>query len=265
MPTTEPPKPRNPKPLLFDQARHSLGRIWLRPQIESDRPPKAKEEGRYLKLTFRLNDKPDLAVMNELALHLQYLPHVDQIKFEDLYAPKEQITAFMQLIIQAGKLRPLIRRIHERRQLRRVAEMMTGAKKVEAPESLIKLHLEPNHHPAYDWSNASEVSDHSSRLSEQSRDQRKKSGTWPPTQARLSTNGSLPIGQPSAEYQVDLPGPGTLVSTFVPQRVNTTDFAAHGQANGKLPLAFRHLQVGDSNIYSKSRHNCIYQDRPSSK
>ncbi len=68
------PDSTNPKPLLFDQARHSFGRIWLRPQVQSDKPPKAANEGRYLKLTFRLNEKPDLAVMNELALNLQYLP-----------------------------------------------------------------------------------------------------------------------------------------------------------------------------------------------
>ena len=233
LPTTAPPKPRNPKPLLFDQARHSFGRIWLRPQNETDKPPKAKEEGRYLKLTFRLNDNPDLAVMNELAVHLQYLPHVDQIRFEDLYAPKEQITDFMQLIIQAGRLRPLIRRIHAKRQLRKLAEMNNGTNKVVASESLIKLHLEQNQHPAYDWSGASEVTDHSSEHPEGSRAQGKKSESWPPVQTRSSANGSLPKGQTSAEYLVDLPGPGTLVSTFVPRRVNTMDAPAHGKIEGQ--------------------------------
>lgn len=241
MPTTEPPKPPNPKPLLFDQARHSFGKIWLRPQILTDRPPKAKEEGRYLKLTFRLNDKPDLAVMNELAVHLQFLPHVDQIRFEDLYAPKEQITDFMQLVLQAGKLRPLIRKIHAKRQMRKLAEMSTGENKSETPKSLIKLHLEHNHHPAYDWSGASEVTNHSRKPSDQSSDQGKESGAGPPTQAMPFANASLSNGQLSAEYKMDLPGPGTLVSTFVPRRVNTMHELPQEQRNGTTQTCPRSL------------------------
>ncbi len=234
MPICEPPKPSNPKPLLFDQARHSFGKIWLRPQVETDRPPRAREEGRYLKLTFRLNANPDLAVMNELALHLQFLPHVDQIRFEDLYAPKEQITDFMKLVLQARKLKPLIRKIHAKRQLRKIAEMRMGENGTETPSSLLKLTLDHNHHPAYDWSSASEVSDHSPKHSEQSRDQQKKSGTWQSAQATSSTNDSLTNNQMSAEYKVDLPGPGTLVSTFVPRHVNSMHELPQEQANGMI-------------------------------
>lgn len=244
MPITEPPEPSNPKPLLFDQARHSFGKIWLRPQVETDRPPKAKEEGRYLKLTFRLNANPDLAVMNELALHLQFLPHVDQVRFEDLYAPKEQITDFMHLVLQAGKLRPLIRKIHAKRQLRRIAEMRTGEKGIETPPSLLKLTLDQNHHPAYDWSSASEVSDHSPR------DQRRKSGTWPPAQAIPSKNGSLPNCQLPAGYKLNVPGPGTIVSTFVPECVNTTHGLPQEQANGTILLSSHSpTRRGDDGAY----------------
>lgn len=234
LPITEPPKPENPKPLLFDQARHSFGKIWLRPQVETDGSAKAKEEGRYLKLTFRLNANPDLAVMNELALHLQFLPYVDQIRFEDLYAPKEQITDFMMLVLQAGKLRPLIRKIHAKRQLRRIAEMRTGQDGVEPPSSLLKLTLDQNHHPAYDWSSASEVSNHGPR------DQRKKSGTWPPPRATSLTHGSLPNGQLSEEYKVDVPGPGTIVSTFVPRPATSIDDLSQEQANGMIQTSLRY-------------------------
>ena len=231
MPITEPPEPSNPKPLLFDQARHSFGKIWLRPQVLTDRPPKAKGEGRYLKLTFRLNDNPDLAVMNELAVHLQFLPHVDQIRFEDLSAPKEQITDFMHLVLQARKLRPLVRKLHAKRQLRKIAEMRMGEHGDQTPSSLLKLTLDQNHHPAYDWSSASRVSDHSPAYPKRSRDKDKKSETWPPAQIP-SSNGSLPNGQASAEYRVDLPGPGTLVSTFVPRGVDTMNGILQEQANG---------------------------------
>lgn len=276
MPVTEPPKPSNPKPLLFDQARHSFGKIWLRPQVETDRPPKAEEEGRYLKLTFRLNDNPDLAVMNELAVHLQFLPHVDQIRFEDLYAPKEQITDFMKLVLQARKIRPLIRKIHAKRQLRRITEMRTGENGIEAPSSLLKLTLDHTHHPAYDWSSASEVSNHSPEYSEQSRDQRKKSGTWPPAQAVSSSKDSLPNGQLSTEYKMDLPGPGTLVSTFVPRRVNTMLGTSQEQTNGTIqPSPRSPSRRGDDDAYDTagtvahadtgSSHNEDRRKRPRSQ
>ena len=232
MPVSESSQSANPKPLLFDQARHSFGKIWLRPQVETDRPPKAKAEGRYLKLTFRLNDDPDLAVMNELALHLQFLPHVDQIRFEDLYAPKEQITNFMQLVLQAGKLRPLIRKIHAKRQLRKLTETEKGDNGVQSPPSLLKLKLDHKYHPAYDWSGASRVHDHSPKKSEQLRDQEKRSETWPPTQATSSVNGHPPDGQLSAEYRMNLPGPGTLVSTFVLPPEDKMHVLPQEQANG---------------------------------
>lgn len=190
------PDATNPKPLLFDQARHSFGRIWLRPQVQFDRPPKAADEGRYLKLTFRLNEKPDLAVMNELALHLQYLPHVDQVRFDDLYAPKEQIANFMNTVVQASKLKPLIRKIHARRQLRKVAGL-TGQKREETPSSLIKLHLEQTAHSAYDWSDTRRDHAYSPIDSQQAQDGIRKSGTWPPIQGKALSNGSLSNGSSS--------------------------------------------------------------------
>lgn len=189
------PDTTNPKPLLFDQARHSFGRIWLRPQVQSERPPKAVNEGRYLKLTFRLNEKPDLAVMNELALNLQYLPHVDQVRFDDLCAPKEQIADFMNMVIQASKLKPLMRKIHARRQLRKVAKL-TGQKHEETPSSLIKLHLEQSSHSAYDWDSTSSDLHYNPVVSQQAQDRMKKSGTWPPFRGRV-TNGSLSSGGPA--------------------------------------------------------------------
>ena len=209
MPITEPPQPSNPKPLLFDQARHSYGKIWLRPQVVIDRPPNPHQEGRYLKLKFRLNATPDLAVMNELATHLQFLPHVDQISFEDLYAPKEQITSFMQLIVQAIRLRPLIRRIHAKRQMRKISEMRRGENGDPPPSSLLKLTLDQNHPAAYDWSSATEVSNHNPTHFAQSRGQRKKSETWPPGQATVYRNDPLLRPQLLAESRKDVPEPGT--------------------------------------------------------
>lgn len=231
---TVPPHEATTKPLLFDQSRHNYGKIWLMPQVLSNGPVKAeKEEPRFLKLTFRLNETPDLAVMNELALSLQYLPYVDQIKFEDLYAPKEQITNFMKSVVQAQRLKPLMRRLIARRKSLKVAELQTGNNGVEASKSLLKLHLEHNHLPVYDWSHTERAPGHNQRVSEGSRDRRKKTGTWPPAQRTSHVNGSSFGDTLSAEYNIDLPGPGTLVTKFLPRRVHTMDILPHKQVNGR--------------------------------
>ncbi|KAL6719066.1 hypothetical protein ACLMJK_003301 [Lecanora helva] len=158
MPTAHPPRKPNPKPLLFDQARHSFGRIWLRPQSPVNAPPRApqrdeREGGRLLKLTFHLGTKPDLAAMNELALHLQFLPHVKDIRIQDLCAPQEQIATFMRQIMLANKLKPLVRKLRLRRQGRKVRELV-GQTQKETPPSLIELHLSNAQQPALDWCSA---------------------------------------------------------------------------------------------------------------
>ena len=154
--------------------------------------PKRAEDGRFLNLTFRLNDNPDLAVMNELALHLQFIPYVDQIRFENLYAPKEQITDFMRLVLAASKMRPLVRKLQAKRQLQKV-RTLAEQKAVKPSTSFIKLHTEPRQPPACDWSSASQVQDHSPIESQESRDRRKKEENWPPTQETSSTNADSPL------------------------------------------------------------------------
>lgn len=256
------PHPATTKPLLFDQSRHNFGKIWLMPQVLSERPPKTEEEGRFLKLTFRLNENPDLAVMNELALNLQFLPYVDQIKFDDLYAPREQITNFMKAVVQAQKLKPLIKKMQARRKLQKVAELKTGDNRVGASKSLLKLYLEQNNHPVYDWSRAERVPGHNPKDSEESRDKRKKTRTWPPAHGKSSMSGSSSGDTLSAEYKVEVPG--TLVATFVPRRANTMDALAHEKANGTFCSAFYHPQLGGSNTYCRSSDRRLYGHRSSS-
>ena len=194
MPATKPRGKPNPKPLLFDQARHSLGRIWLRPQVQSHQPSKGPEEGRFLKLILRLNESPDLAVMNEIALNLQFLPHVDQVRFEDLYAPKEQITDFMRLVLLASKLKPLVRKLHAKRQRKKLLAL--GAENKNKPSaSLIELHLEKQQRPACDWSSAEQILNHDPKDSQLSQDQRKKNRTWPPLEAPSAINGTHSSGE----------------------------------------------------------------------
>lgn len=194
------PDNTNPKPLLFDQARHSFGRIWLRPQVQPDNVPKSEDGGRYLKLTFRLNETPNLAVMNELALHLQYLPHVDQVRFDDLYAPKAQIADFMKMVIQASKLKPLMRKIHARRQLRK---QLSEQQHQETPTSLLKLRLGQTSHPVYDWGSASRDPHYTPVDSQHTQDRMKKSGTWPPPQGKSPTDRYLSNGPPTSTAKIN--------------------------------------------------------------
>ena len=205
-----------------------------------DEPPKAKEDGRYLKLTFRLNGMPNLAVMNELALRLQFLPHVDQIRFEDLYAPREQITDFMRMILQAKRIRPLIRRMLAKRQLREIGKMRAEEKGDETTKSLLKLSLDQKYHPAFDWNDAHESSDHETKNSEHSRYQRKKSGTWPATEARVSTPPSLSNIRIPADYKMDAPVPKISASTLVSRVVDPKHELPQDQAHGMVSLPHAH-------------------------
>lgn len=248
------------KPLLFDQSRHNFGKIWLMPQVLSDPPTKISsedEEARFLKLTFRLNKNPDLAVMNELALNLQYLPYVDQIKFEDLYAPQQQITNFMKSVMQAQKIKPLIRKLQAKRKLQKVTQLKAGGNKAKAPDSLLKLHLEQNHHSVYDWSRAERVRNEDPKSSEQSRKRRKKTSTWPPAQRKSGPSSADTL---SAEYNVD--GPGTIVTSFVPRRVHTMDAQAQEQAHGMFHGSLDRLPRANSGTYCRSRDRRACRDRP---
>jgi len=206
------------KPFLFDQARHSYGKIWLRPQIPV--PTAKNEDGTYLKLTLRLNQNPDGPVMNELALQLQYLPYVDQIRFEGLHAPKEKIEDFMRFVDRTKLLLPVIKKMHTRRQLRKIMNMEreNNQNNVEPPKRLMKLRLKQNRRAVYDWTSA--VRHDTPQHSEELRDRRKKTMTWPPEKAE-SSMGANSNGNVSSENKFDVPGPGTFVTSFLPRRMTT--------------------------------------------
>ena len=229
------------KPLLFDQSPHNLGSIWLMPQALSDRPLKSGGEGRYLKLTFRLNEDPDLAVMNELAKNLQNLPHVEQIRFEDLSAPREQISNFIKAVVQAQKLKPLIRKMQARRRRQGLAELKTGDKKIEASKSLLKLHFESHHHSIYDWDRVERVHGHQPENYEESRGRRKKTETWPPALEKFSMNSS---SSSDTHSTLDLLGPGSMFTAPVPRRVHTINVPAYKQADGTFQYDYHRSPIG---------------------
>ena len=162
------------KPLHFDQSRWSYGKIWLRPQIQSMTTDYDGEERTHLKLDLKLNKPPEGAMMNELASHLQFLPHVDQIKVEELWAPRRRIEDFMRFVIQAQKLRPLVRKLHERR-LKEKRKLSIYVEDKDIPKSVKDLHEQSSqrHESLYNWSSAREGPAH----------KRRKSSTWPPVSA----------------------------------------------------------------------------------
>ena len=147
------------KPLLFDQAQHALGGVWLRPQVQHA-PPESQEDHAYLRVALKLHGDPDLPMMNEILPYLQRLPHVEQVELEDLSSPRKPLTDFMRAVVQAQKIRPLVRRIVERRLWRHFADLTKAYPKTTTnPLTLSKLSLSQNYQPTYDWSKTMQSDD----------------------------------------------------------------------------------------------------------
>ncbi|KAL9061639.1 MAG: hypothetical protein Q9206_000459 [Seirophora lacunosa] len=170
--------PQKPKPWLFDQAKRDYGRIWLRPQAPLSPGYVEPEQGSaYLNLTLKLNKEPDSVAMNQLALNLQYLPHIDQVRFDKLYAPRKQIENFMLYVQRASKLRPFVRKIHAKRRLKKLQALPQRDQMLQRPLSLMKLYMDQKDSLAFDWSSA--LDGHNPSPSSPVIRGRKKSFTWP--------------------------------------------------------------------------------------
>lgn len=209
------------KPLLFDESRYSYGKIWLCPQTKAPEPG-PEVEGVFLNLTLRLNEEPQGAIMNELALHLSFLPHVDLVRFEHMYAAKRQMEGFMKFVYQTKRLRPLIRKLYARRQLRKVAAMVKDENKEKPAPSLVRLLVEQEHKPIYDWSSA-KMSHHP----------RTKAVTWPashPTKPSESSKTALLSNQFfSLAIKADAPGG---ISSLLPHCHTNTENLLYGHSSG---------------------------------
>lgn len=204
----------NTKPMLFDQSRQDYGKIWLRPQVIPPNTPTVGKGDTFLNLTLRLNKEPGNVMMNELALALQYLPHVDQVRFETLYAPRSQIENFMSLVVQTQKLRPLVRKLHAKMKLKKLKAMIQSKDVVEHCSSYLQLFLEQKNHPTYDWSSA--TTDDQSEMALPSR-MRRKSSTWPSTEVKQQhETRSVSNRLFSIDYKVSMPGYNTRLSWMTP-------------------------------------------------
>lgn len=173
------------KPQLFDQSRHSLGKIWLRPQA-SEASQTKETNSTHVAITLRLTERPTGVVMNELASNLQYLPHVNEVRVKELYAPTDQLTDFMRFVLQAQKLRPLLRRLHAKRQIKKMLQTLNatneeGSGKDRLPSHLVDLHLSHKDRGVYDWSSARRYPKRGweDEDLEIEQNKRKRSCTWP--------------------------------------------------------------------------------------
>lgn len=228
--------PHNVKPWLFDQAGRDYGRIWLRPQVPSAFVEAESKRGpAYLNLTLKLNKEPNSLAMNELAQSLQYLPHIDQVRFEKLYAPKKQIENFMQIVRQATKLRPLIRKMHAKRRFRELMALSKSEMVPQRPLSLMKLYMDQKHSSTFDWSSA--LDDHNPSPSSPAIHRRRKSFTWPPVEPESSKKEtSFSNRFFSVDYQLTLPKTPSVSRFFQPRRLKTT--ADSAAASRELPRSW---------------------------
>ncbi|KAL8964667.1 MAG: hypothetical protein Q9183_004293, partial [Haloplaca sp. 2 TL-2023] len=222
------------KPWLFDQAKRDYGRIWLRPQkpiAPTDGIP--TKGGAQLNLTLKLNKEPDSIAMNQLATHLQYLPHVDQVIFQKLWAPRRQIEDFMLFVQRAAKLRPLIRRVHAKRRLKELMALPQNERILQRPFSFLNLWLDQKHLSTWDWSSALD-GDNPSPSSPVIR-RRKKSFTWPPVEDKASrkTKASLSNRLFSFDVALAFPTKSFLPTLIPPRRSNTT------APDGKAPASIK--------------------------
>ena len=201
------------KPHYFNHSRHNLGNIWLRPQV-TNTTSSSEGDGTYVHITLRLNEELDPAIMNEIATSLQYVPHVNQITLDHVFAPKRQLDNFMSLVLKAKKLRPLIKRLQERRAAKKVEALKHGDHGDPPSPTLVKLLLNQKQKQDFDWSRT-----------ERSQAFTKKSGTWPPSQPDISSRIKSSSRKSSfVKNRLDVLAPGALlVPSSSPRGVKTTN------------------------------------------
>lgn len=139
------------RPHLFDLAKNTQERIWLRPLKTL---PSTETRGDiFLNVTIRLKldedtaEQPEnlLVMMNRLASKLQYLPNVDQISFKYLSAPKARLQEFGRRVLWSQKFTHVLERIRVRNAKKNVEDICKerAEKGLDIPPpSAMKLLLE---------------------------------------------------------------------------------------------------------------------------
>ena len=154
------------EPQLFNLSSGDHSKIWLCPPIPKYKPPMAKTKGELvLNLSLRLTGQQiEVGMMNDIASNLQFIPHVEEIRFQNLSAPSKEVAKFMQLIIRAQKIRPLLRKLHARRQIKEVFQQSSQLDDNDSHRSslLKNLQKELSQDSMYDWSNVTREFSHKS-------------------------------------------------------------------------------------------------------
>ena len=150
------------EPHLFNLSSGDHRKICICPPIPNYKPPKAETKGELvLNLSLRLTGQQiETGMMNDIASHLQFIPHVEEIRFQNLSAPSKEIAKFMQLIIRAQKIRPLLRKLHARRQIREIQK--SSQLDDNYSQSLLSLRKELSQDSMYDWSSVTQGYSHKS-------------------------------------------------------------------------------------------------------
>ena len=225
----------NTKPLLFDQSRHHYGQIWLRPQVPEELQKPESDVTYHLNITLKLGKEPEAAVMNELASHLQYLPHIDEVRYEKLYAPREQLANFINSVARTQKLRPLVRKIHAKRELRKSAATTPANIKTPASSWWMKLRPDQRQQSVYDWSSAELEPGRSEFFPRPDN----KYSIWPPVhENRPAKTGVLTNQLFSLRYKMDLPEGWGSVCRFAPRLAFPLTLMPEGTVRGTSLVPF---------------------------
>ncbi|MCJ1438958.1 hypothetical protein MMC27_008348 [Xylographa pallens] len=153
------------KPFLFDQSDFDFGKIWLRPLKVLSEPTSPSERHHVtIDLTLRLTELPDPAKINELARALQYLPHVDEIKFEKLHAPAEEIQEFFYCMRKAMHIKKFIKIIRLRLQRKAQAKELQEMSNAEGRRPSLRINVATHQFQTPDWSDAEAILRDGSKL-----------------------------------------------------------------------------------------------------
>lgn len=241
------------KPFLFDQSRYSHDKIWLRPQekLVARKDSSQGSGDSLLKLTLRLNGEPGNVMMNQLAMALQYLPNVDEVRFDKLYAPKDQIEDFMFEVYRATKLRPLVRKLHAKLRLKKLKAIAPALNPIGSHSKFVNLLLDHKTRSPYDWSSA--TTDKKSDPSFIHHD-RRRSFTWPTNRGvQRGDKKSFSNRLFSIDYKLSIPDRNSLISRILPRPVKIIDLT------NSVFLSFASLP---NNTYQAQRnHWKIYVSR----
>lgn len=141
------------RPHLFDLAKNTQERIWLRP-LRTTHLPEAEGDV-FLNVTIRLKVDEDTAeqpenlnvVMNRLAYKLQYLQDVDQISFKYLSAPKARLREFRRIVLIRQKLLPFVEKIRlklRRTEIKNICKERANKRMGIPSPNAVKMFLEEN-------------------------------------------------------------------------------------------------------------------------